>query len=192
MELAATVEAVKRLGNAFPGVKLTADNVQAYAIRLMPFDDASVNEAIERAITRLDRFPSIAALLGIVAEQLAGAPDVDNAWAEVLTSIRRYGRYGVPRKGGGYDAVTWSHPAIEDVVRSMGWLSLCDSDNIAADRAHFLKLYETASKRHKRSVSEVAAPALAAGPTWQHAGAQDPESIGPLVLRQALPVRVER
>lgn len=197
MELERAVLAVRRLAAAFPMAKLNADNVQAYAVRLAPYPDALADEAIERIITRLDRFPSIAALLNVVAELQTAAPDLDQAWREVNAAIQRFGKYGVPRRDdagrllGGYDPVRFSHPAIEEAVASMGWASLCDSDNEAADRAHFTKLYETAARRARRIVSEVAAPALAAGPSWRHSGAQDAEALGPVLMRQAIPERLE-
>lgn len=65
-------------------------------------------------------------------------PDGDAAWAEVLEQIARVGYIGKP---------TFSHPAIEETVRAFGWLPLCQSETVMADRAHFLRMYANAAER---------------------------------------------
>lgn len=65
-------------------------------------------------------------------------PDVDEAWAEVLATIGRVGRYRTP---------SWSHPAIEAAVNALDWQRLCSSTDLMVDRAHFLKFYGKAHDR---------------------------------------------
>lgn len=79
------------------------------------------------------------------------APDADQAVAEIMTAIARIGWIGVPE---------WSHPAIANTVEAFGgWLSICESTNPEALRAHLMRLYASASSRHR--ADETMAPAFA-------------------------------
>jgi len=60
------------------------------------------------------------------------------AWAEVLGAIRIVGSYGSPK---------FSDSLIKKAVNCIGWRHLCLSENIEIQRAHFLKIYESLSKR---------------------------------------------
>lgn len=68
-----------------------------------------------------------------------GAPDTDEAWAEVLSAVQSLGYYNGP-------PAQWSHPAVAAVVRSFGWEELCHGD-LMITRAHFVKLYPDAARR---------------------------------------------
>ena len=50
---------------------------------------------------------------------------------------------------GPYRAPKYSCDLVRRAVRAIGWLQLCCSENPAADRAHFLKLYESMRSKHK-------------------------------------------
>jgi hypothetical protein len=79
------------------------------------------------------------------------APDADQAVAEIMTAVSRVGYMGSPE---------WSHPAIANTVEAFGgWLSICESTNPEALRAHLMKLYGSASTRHR--AEETLAPAFA-------------------------------
>lgn len=71
------------------------------------------------------------------------APDADQAFAEVLRAVSAHGYTSMPE---------WSHPAIGATVEALGgWVNgICFSENEPALRAHFLKLYESASARINR------------------------------------------
>jgi hypothetical protein len=115
------------------------------------------------------------------------APTIDEAWGEVLA---RVSRVGLTTELPGGPKVTFSHPAIESVVASMGWRNLCVSETQMADRAHFARLY---TERVDRDLSVAAeAPnvlqhraALAA-----RSDAGGPQRLGASIQR-ALPERGE-
>lgn len=61
----------------------------------------------------------------------------DEAWLEVLEKVNRY------------ITPAYSSPEIHEAVRTVGYLNICDSENIGVERAHFLKIYEAIMKRKK-------------------------------------------
>lgn len=67
-------------------------------------------------------------------------PSAMEAWGEVKRAFARYGRYQGP---------IFENQIAARVVESMGWLSLCDSGNEAADRARFIQAYETFCRREQ-------------------------------------------
>jgi hypothetical protein len=74
-------------------------------------------------------------------------PDAELAWGEVLRSMQKVGYLRSPE---------WSHPAIEDTVKAMwgNWSSACQSvrvDNLGVDRAQFVRMYGTISKRQREA-----------------------------------------
>lgn len=69
---------------------------------------------------------------------------VSDAWDEVMTCVRRYGSYRE------VDALDSMGPTTRRVVESIGYRNLCMSENIMADRAHFIKLYEQMAERQRQ------------------------------------------
>ncbi|MBS3938486.1 MAG: hypothetical protein KGZ50_07945 [Peptococcaceae bacterium] len=59
-----------------------------------------------------------------------------DAWGETLGAIRKYGQYRPD------EAMASLSPLTAKVVRAMGFIDLCLSENAVADRAHFLRMYE--------------------------------------------------
>jgi hypothetical protein len=116
------------------------------------------------------------------AERSSGsmAPTVDQAWEEIRMCIRSHGMYRVPGQDFGF-----SHPAIADVVRSMGWQELCISENFdVVDRAHFQKLYPNAVARH---AADPRPPEVAAILDTLAERFKLPELDGPVRRQEALP-----
>lgn len=129
----------------------------------------------ELVITALDRLalespewpPGAGAIRAMAKGSVVGeqAPDVDEAWAEVLHTIRRVGNYGVPE---------FTHPAIAAAVDALGWKTLCMSENSVADRAHFLRIYGVTVRRAERE--RTMTPAMAAlAPSLKAIGKAVPE-----------------
>ena len=65
------------------------------------------------------------------------------AWGDVKTAIRKFGYYNEAKAMASLTGPT------KQVVESIGFRTLCMSDNEMADRAHFLKVYETIAKRER-------------------------------------------
>jgi len=79
------------------------------------------------------------------ATSAGGYPDVDEAWGEVTAAIRRHGLYNAKA------ALESLSPLTRTVAGLIGWQQLCMSENQMADRAHFMRLYETAATRERRN-----------------------------------------
>jgi hypothetical protein len=74
----------------------------------------------------------------------AGIPTAEEAWKEVLRNLNPY------------RAPQWSCPIIQDAVRTMGFLQLCNSENPSIDRAQFIKIYNNLRDRQQdRQENEV-------------------------------------
>lgn len=81
--------------------------------------------------------PSIAEIREKCANRLCPmVTDWGEAWEEVQGAIRRYGSYRE------VEALESLSRLTAVVVRRMGFLNLCQSDNPIADRAHFQRIYE--------------------------------------------------
>lgn len=89
-------------------------------------------------------FPAPSELRELAAEALGVAPGIDQAWSEVVGAIRSVGVYGQPR---------FSHPLIAETVRRIGWRTLCGSENLAADREWFARLYQAQRTRLLREAN---------------------------------------
>ena len=70
--------------------------------------------------------------------------EADEAWGEVVAAMRYYGSYN---ETGALESMS---ELTRKVIKSMGFRSLCLSENIVADRAHFLKMYQIAQERKKQ------------------------------------------
>lgn len=62
------------------------------------------------------------------------------AWAEVLKEISKTGSWGKPQ---------FNDPLIVRAVECIGWKNMCMSENIAIERAHFLKVFDSLSARNR-------------------------------------------
>ena len=115
-----------------------------YADLLHDLEIVAVTAAVRDLLLSEDRTPSIARIRRKVAEQ-AGvlAPSAGQAWGEVTRCAAEYGRGA---------KVPWSHPAIAETVRAIGWYEICMSTNQETLRAQFTRIYEDAQQRFDRSV----------------------------------------
>jgi hypothetical protein len=128
--------------------------------------------------------PKPAELLDAVAE-LSLPPDERlspaEAWGLVVDAVRKVGFYGEPDLPG----------LVGQAVRIVGWREICTSENVEANRAHFLRVYEQLQRRARRDAVLPArlrervsvAPALrgAEEPRWSRLG-------GPVPVRHLLRV----
>ena len=71
-------------------------------------------------------------------------PDWGEAWQEVTLAIKRFGSY---RAG---EALRSLSPLTRKAVERLGYMQLCASENIAADRANFRMIYEQLAAREKK------------------------------------------
>lgn len=89
--------------------------------------------------------PSIADIRAEAAEIKNGeAPDWGEGWESVIAAIRHYGSYRVD------EAMASFEPVTRRCVERIGFLNICQSENIAADRANFRTLYEQLAEKEQK------------------------------------------
>lgn len=95
--------------------------------------------AIFKILREKSFFPTPADIMKAVKSLAANndAPPAELAWQEVQSQLNYYAK------------PNYTHPAISETVKVLGYARLCHSDNPVADRAHFLKIYETIAERKK-------------------------------------------
>lgn len=70
--------------------------------------------------------------------------DYGDAWEEVLKAIKRYGSFRPE------EALASMSPLARKATERIGFLNICMSENIAADRANFRMIYEQLAEREKK------------------------------------------
>lgn len=128
----------------WPRTDLPSKTLELYRDHLLEFDPEPAAKAITALGSTSTFFPTVAELRQAVTAEADPnpLPDADQAWAEVVWNA----------KDGIYGKSIWSHPAIADTVYAMGGIrQLAISENLMADRAHFLRLYETCKTRAERA-----------------------------------------
>lgn len=145
-ELTPHQEAVAMVAAAYPTPAWAPPTLRAYAAMLDDLDAVALEAAATTWIKTHTERPSIADLRKAVAATQATAAaspylDPDEAWALVVASFTTVG---------GYRPFPATHPLVAEVVRAIGWETLCRSDNPEADRAHFLQLYRARLERARR------------------------------------------
>lgn len=141
------LELIAALKDRFPksGAEFTARNARAYAEDLRDLDYEVALAAVRQLAATCTWFPSISEIRNAYADLASPTPDADEAWAAAI----EWGN----KCGWGRIHTDWTsavHPAIEEAIQGLGgWRSLGRSTNQDLDRAHFIKLYALARKRHR-------------------------------------------
>ena len=119
--------------------------IELWYRQLQDLDYKVVEAALNKWAATNKWSPTIADLREMAASITMGElPDWGEAWYEVTTAIRRYGSY---RAG---DAMKSLSPLARKTVERIGYMQLCVSENIAADRANFRIVYEQLQNREKQ------------------------------------------
>lgn len=139
MTRAEVTRLVAKLVAAFPQTVVEPATVAAYCEALGDLELEAATRAVDESIRSAKWFPRVSE----IRERVVGAAQGKTrsgfeAWGDVRAEIARVGWYGVPVF---FDRVT------ADVVRGIGWRTLCESENEMADRAHFAKAYDAAAAR---------------------------------------------
>lgn len=139
------------LRKSYPEAKLTDGQIEVYMRFLGDLSPEAVLAAVAQHTSTCKWFPKVSELreLAFRATDTTPFPTAIDAWGEVCKAISVVGCYGDPTQPYGTWWHGWTHPLIERVVNAMGWQSLCASTNEMADRAHFVKFYETMAERWK-------------------------------------------
>jgi hypothetical protein len=132
------------LGAAFPAYPATAETVALYAELLADVPWTAGQAAVRDLLMTSERWPSPATIRKRAAELSGlGSPTATEAWAEVSKAAREAGRH---------TAVVWSHPAIQEAVKAIGWWEICSTTNPEALRAQFRRMYEEIVEKAEQSV----------------------------------------
>jgi hypothetical protein len=143
MKLSEALRLIASLADCYPNATITKQSLEAFARRLIDLPFEVAHAAVEACIAEGRFMPTIAEIRAKASELLDDAPAADEAWGEVQRAIMRHGTYGKPE---------FSHARIQAIVRRMGWLALCQSENDSTDRAHFVRYYEAETGRIRREV----------------------------------------
>ena len=111
--------------------------VEAWSLMLADIDPVVAKAAIIKVCRESQFFPSVAQIAA-AAKQLdpknEKLPTAAEAWEEVKRLITNNGPYRAP---------AYSCETVRRAAQSIGWMQLCTGDNAEADRAHFLRIYES-------------------------------------------------
>jgi len=128
--------------------------VDAWSLMLLDLDPLLAQAAIIKVCRSSPFFPGVSQIVS-AAEELdpksEKLPVAAEAWEEVSGLIRSVGPYRAP---------TYSCDTVKRAARAIGWRQLCMSENPEADRAHFLRLYESLRSRGRENRENEAALAL--------------------------------
>lgn len=144
---------VAALQGAYPRPELTPKTVKIYAEILLPLDYAAARSAVERLLLTAKFLPTIAEIRdSLTANAAPEWPTPGDAWARVMHLIRKVGSYGTLPTQTPFDRMV--KRCIEGIG---GWAYLCEeTENVMADRAHFLRVYEqNVARERQRDAAEV-------------------------------------
>jgi hypothetical protein len=116
--------------------------VKAWMLMLSDMSYPIAKAAVVRVCRSSRFFPSIAEIVTAAREidpRCEHLPTAAEAWEEVAQLMRKAGPTFVP---------TYSCDTVKRAARAIGWNNLCYGENVDANRAHFLRLYE--AMREKR------------------------------------------
>ena len=130
------------MASLYPAVQMAPASIKGYARMLQDIPLETLTVAIDQLCSESKYLPSVAEIREKV-RVLTAPKDVlspGEAWGVVLKRMKQYGIYEPypPRP-----IPPIEHPFIAEAVAAIGgWYDLCTSDNVVADRAHFMKIYE--------------------------------------------------
>lgn len=138
---------VAALQGAYPRPEVTPKTVKIYAEILLPLEYPAVRHAVERLLLTAKFLPTIAEIRDAVTANAAPEwPTPGDAWARVMHLVRKVGSYGTLPSATPFDRMV--KRCIEGIG---GWTYLCEeTENVMADRAHFLRVYEQNVAREKQ------------------------------------------
>ncbi len=153
MTNAEALQCVTMLAGAYPRPEMSEATVRIYVRCLVPLDFGMVSAAIERLLLTSRFLPTIAEIREAVTANSAPTwPTPGDAWARVMHLVRKVGIYGTLPTATPFDRM------IKRCIEGIGgWPYLCDeTENLMADRAHFLKVYEqNVARERQRDAADV-------------------------------------
>lgn len=157
---------IAMLKAAFPRTPMAEETAMVYLQLLADLPYSETRAAVAELIATSTWMPTIAEIRRAVWRRTEYLPEPEEAWAMVQEAIRGAKFDVMP---GGVYVYHWPKHLPEPVqtaVRALGWRALVESDNLVADRAHFLRIYESVCRRRFESwtsegIAAVAVPGTA-------------------------------
>ena len=134
-----TIALVALASSSYPSMQARDPRpiVEAWSLMLAELDPLLAKAAIIKVCRESQFFPSVAQIVSATAQldpRETPLPTAAEAWEQVSELIQSVGPYRAP---------TYSCDVVKRAVRAIGWRQLCMGENPEADRAHFLRLYES-------------------------------------------------
>lgn len=131
---------------AYPAVNVLNDkqSMDIWYTMLSDLDYKVCQMAVLELIST-SKFPPTIAEIREKCSQLIAPPikDWSEAWEDVIRSIGKYGMYQAQEALASFDELT------RKCVNRIGYVNICMSENIAADRANFRMIYEAEVQRKR-------------------------------------------
>jgi hypothetical protein len=146
MERLEALKIVAMLVAGYPGWRPSDETEELYATLLQPMPAEAVKTAVLDILrSRREFAPPVGVIIQAATRlELARADrpalTAEDAWALVQTAIRERGFYRDPGNLG-------CSAAACRAVDAIGWANLCTDENLAASRAHFLRLFDSFQQR---------------------------------------------
>lgn len=136
------IEVAKLIGTmavCFPSVNISEETVAMYTAALRDIPLNVLEAAVEQCILESEFFPTLAKLRAKACELTTPRRKIGTeAYGVLQNEISRTGFYRQPQ---------FSCPLIAQAVNALGWQNLCSSENLVADRARFIQVYEQLLQR---------------------------------------------
>ena len=136
------------MAHAYPRYELSADSVKLYAKLLADIPGEILEAAAHQIMAESKFFPSVAEWREMAHKLMTGAhniPTAYEAWEDAMRQVNLCGEYY--RYQFNARVPEYSHPLVERAVKVIGYRHLLESENIAVDRAHFFKIYDSLVNR---------------------------------------------
>jgi hypothetical protein len=131
---------LKQLFSAYANSQVTVETIAVYDRLLSDIPPTDLQTVIDQCVAECKFLPTVAEIRERwhALTRTIGVPTATEAWGEVQAEIRRVGYIGTP---------TFANFFTTQVVKMIGWRDLCASENVIADRAHFMKMYDQLIER---------------------------------------------
>ena len=118
---------------------------KAWSLMLSDIPFEILHAAVVKVCRSSEFFPSVAQIVETSREldpRNAKLPTAAEAWEEVNKLIRDVGPYRAP---------VYSCDTVQRAARAIGWRQLCEGDNPEADRAHFMRIYDSMRNKFREN-----------------------------------------
>ena len=137
-----TIGILRQLFSAFPNTQVETETIAMYSKLLSDIPAEDLQVIVDQAVSTSRFLPTIGEIRDMhYGLKRIGQPSWVEAWSTVQSEMRRVGSYSSPH---------FEDQLTQRVVKSMGWRTLCSSENASIDRAQFRDMYTALAARDER------------------------------------------